>query len=252
MRHWQDINKLADKLADKILDSDAAGADEWVARIREQERFDAQRACRRFAAYRRRKAWRWLGVAATVAVLAGVSLLWTGKEEGQMPLPVAQVIEPGAKKAVLTLADGTVRHLQDSSLVVDGRSGTQEKTLESGEEVKAPAYNTLSVPRGGEFFLTLPDSTRVWLNAESELRFPDRFVGDKRVVFLSGEAYFDVERDEEHPFRVELDGGSVNVLGTEFNVSAYAGEDVAATLVEGSVSFRTQEGGKRSYVLHNT
>ena len=90
------------------------------------------------------------------------------------------------------------------------------------------------VPRGGEFFLELPDGTRVWLNSESKLHFPLRFKGNRREVKLEGEGYFEVMKDATAPFHVLANGADLRVLGTSFNVTTYRGRMVA-TLVEGRV-----------------
>src|SRR5690606_20985095 len=100
---------------------------------------------------------------------------------------------------------------------------------------------TLATPKGGTYQVTLPDGSRVWLNAASALTYPSRFEGNERVVELVGEAYFEVNRrkvDEStfQPFKVISKGQSVEVLGTQFNISAYADEkETRTTLVEGSV-----------------
>ena len=94
-------------------------------------------------------------------------------------------------------------------------------------------YNTIRVPRGNEYHVVLSDNTEVWLNSESELRFPVNFVGGERRVFLKGEAFFAVERDTARPFFVEADEMRLEVLGTSFNVNAYRDNgNLLATLVE--------------------
>lgn len=94
--------------------------------------------------------------------------------------------------------------------------------------------NRLLVPRGGEFNLTLSDGTRVWLNAETELLYPVRFTGEQRIVYLKGEAYFEVTKNQKMPFLVQVEEVSVKVYGTEFNMNTYDG--VETVLVTGSVS----------------
>ncbi|MDE7373910.1 MAG: DUF4974 domain-containing protein, partial [Odoribacter sp.] len=95
----------------------------------------------------------------------------------------------------------------------------------------------LVIPRGSEYRLVLADGSTVWLNSASELEFPEVFGAGERVVRLRGEAYFEVARDEAHPFRVETERLTVKVLGTTFNVAAYEDEAVAtATLVQGAVA----------------
>ena len=96
--------------------------------------------------------------------------------------------------------------------------------------------HTLHVPRGMNKLLVLPDSSRVWLNAESALQYPESFDGMKRrEVYLKGEGYFEVAKDAEHPFMVKTDALETQVLGTSFNVKAYSGSDTQVTLLEGSV-----------------
>ena len=101
---------------------------------------------------------------------------------------------------------------------------------------QANAFNTLSVPAGGQFKVVLADGTRVWLNASSSLHYPLVFGNGKRVVELTGEGYFEVAKDPAHPFEVQVGSSTVQVLGTHFNVNAYADEPVMkVVLAEGSV-----------------
>ena len=96
--------------------------------------------------------------------------------------------------------------------------------------------HTLYIPRGMSKLLVLPDSSKVWLNAESSLRYPESFDGMKqREVYLKGEGYFEVTKDAEHPFIVKTDVLETQVLGTSFNVKAYSGNDTQVTLLDGSV-----------------
>ena len=107
---------------------------------------------------------------------------------------------------------------------------------------ESPIFNTLQIPRGGEYFLTLADGTEVWLNAETEIRYPVQFTGNKRVVYLDGEAYFTVAPDKKKPFTVVSTHASVSVLGTQFNFRAYPDEqDVQTTLVSGSVIMQSEK-----------
>ena len=95
------------------------------------------------------------------------------------------------------------------------------------------------MPRGGEYRFRLPDGSQVWINSASELRFPTRFTGRERVVYASGELYFDVQADAEHPFVVEAGDSRVTVLGTAFNLNTYPEEQqVLTTLVRGAVEFQ--------------
>jgi len=118
-------------------------------------------------------------------------------------------------------------------------------------------YNTVTTPRGGQFQLTLPDGTRVWMNAASSLRYPVAFTGNVRMVELSGEAYFEVAHNAGKPFNVTINSGlaerkgaSVEVLGTHFNVNAYDDEPaVKTTLLEGKVKMRTANNDKTATLI---
>ena len=106
--------------------------------------------------------------------------------------------------------------------------------LKTGEK---ETLNKIIVPTGGEYNLILSDGTRVYLNAESVITFPKYFTGDRREVFLEGEAYFHVTASKEHPFIVKTKDMDVMVTGTEFNVKAYPDEmNVQATLLQGAVT----------------
>lgn len=147
-------------------------------------------------------------------------------------------IFPGSAKACLILPDG-------SRIALNARQDTIRKgnfvnsghTLAYADSgcIKKAQQHVLQIPRGGEYKLVLSDGTRVWLNAETELRYPDYFVGDSREVVLRGEAYFEVVKDAEHPFYVRTAEMLVRVTGTAFNVRAYQNEYTQATLVDGSV-----------------
>jgi ferric-dicitrate binding protein FerR (iron transport regulator) len=106
----------------------------------------------------------------------------------------------------------------------------------SSNSVAAVSFNTLATPRGGQYKVVLADGSEVWLNASSSLRFPTVFTGNQREVELTGEAYFEVAKNKERPFRVKVGDIQVNVLGTHFNINAYADESAVKTsLLEGSV-----------------
>ncbi len=164
-------------------------------------------------------------------------------EIAPLALIQAEQIKPGSNKAMLTLADGSVHDLTASKnlLLNDGGSeikGEGDKLLYTGKKngSKEVKYNTLSVPRGGEFFLQLEDGTKVWLNSETVLRYPAHFNGKERRVELSGEAFFMVAHNKKVPFFVESGEQSVKVLGTEFNISSYKEDPIIyTTLVNGSV-----------------
>ena len=228
----------------------------------EYEKYSSQKAYREFKERRghsgRIRIVRWVAVIAAVWVLAlGVTLWMTfGKKENVAPLPVASKIIPaGEKKATLTLADGTEVHveeitaqiLQEKGMNIEYRNGeiVYHKSEEKTTEV---VYNKLEVPRGGECMIKLDDGTKVWVNAETKLKYPVTFVGDRREVVLEGEAFFDVAKNEK-PFIVKTSFGDVRVLGTAFGISAYASEPESyTTLVRGKVSVE-REGIKPVVIL---
>ncbi|MCC8173680.1 MAG: FecR domain-containing protein, partial [Odoribacter sp.] len=119
-------------------------------------------------------------------------------------------------------------------------------------------YHTLVVPKGGEYKLILPDSTKIWLNSDTRLIYSAQLTDEKREVFLEGEIYLEVSRDDKRPFFVHTHQGSIEVLGTSFNVSAYAQqENTITTLVKGSVEVSTKtekvvlKPGQQAVSLHN-
>ena len=228
----------------------------------EYEKYSSQKAYREFKERRghsgRIRIVRWVAVVAAVWVLAlGVTLWMTfGKKENVAPLPVASKLIPaGEKKATLTLADGmevhveeiTAQILQEKGMNIEYRNGeiVYHKSEEKTTEV---VYNKLEVPRGGECMIKLDDGTKVWVNAETKLKYPVTFVGDRREVVLEGEAFFDVAKNEK-PFIVKTSFGDVRVLGTAFGISAYASEPESyTTLVRGKVSVE-REGIKPVVIL---
>ena len=165
--------------------------------------------------------------------------------------PVAEMVKisPGVTKAELVLADGhkvvlgteTIDSLvseEGVNIVKDGNGVSYLGNKDEGDL----AYNIMRVPRGGEFKVRLQDGTLVYMNSETELKYPVRFVGKERRVYLSGEAYFEVQRDTTKPFIVVMNGNEVRVLGTEFNVRSYEDEKCQfTTLVAGKVLLTTHD-----------
>ena len=144
------------------------------------------------------------------------------------------LLEGGKRIELSTLAKDSI-HGKDGKLLAIDTSGTLICNAEETANAEV-SYQTVIVPRGGEYNLVLSDGTRVRLNADSELRFPSPFTGKERMVYLKGEGYFEVQRDSTAPFRVVANDAIVEVLGTKFNISAYPGNDKSfTTLVSGSV-----------------
>jgi ferric-dicitrate binding protein FerR (iron transport regulator) len=162
-------------------------------------------------------------------------------------------IHPGGRHAVLTLANGQQVILDSARDGVIARQGASRVIKLSNGQLAyrnavfatAPGqvlYNTITTPQGGEYQVTLPDGSRVWLNAASSIRIPTAFVGGIRSVEVTGEAYFEIGEESDKPFVVEMGGAKIEVLGTHFNVNAYPDEGhVKTTLTAGSI--KVSKGG---------
>lgn len=192
----------------------------------------------------------WYAAAAVATLVVALSFYvsnYIAPEEESKAL-----IQPGTQQAQLTLPDGSIIdvHKKEVNVIVDGvqvkykegvlsyQSTVTTQHEEKNVEEQPAKSNELVIPRGGENTVVLADGTTVHLNAGSKLTYPIRFVGKRRTVILEGEAYFDVVADEKRPFVVQTHLGEVVVLGTVFNVNAYADASVCyTTLVRGKVKF---------------
>jgi len=205
--------------------------------------------------------WRKLAAAVAVAAIAGGGywIVRHGSRGAVVPEAQPQVAatkpadaQPGGNRAVLTLSNGQQINLDNSGNGVVASQGNMNVTKlgdgqlaynkASGASAAAALFNTLSTPRAGQFTLTLPDGSKVWLNNASSIRYPVAFTGASREVELNGEAYFEIAKDASHPFRVAVHKAdrtsTIEVLGTSFNIMAYDDEGAErTTLVEGSVRF---------------
>jgi ferric-dicitrate binding protein FerR (iron transport regulator) len=200
----------------------------------------------------RRWVRRAMAAAAVVLLLVGLFQLWrTSRTEVSVQAPVV-IVAPGGNRAVLTLASGQKILLDSAATGVLAEQGnTHVQKLGDGKiayeaggrggdgtrGAVAPLYNTLTTPRGGQYQLTLPDGTKVWLNAASSITYPTAFTGNSRTVEMTGEAYFEVAHDKKRPFTVKAGGQTIQDIGTHFNVNVYADEPAqVTTLLEGAVS----------------
>ena len=173
------------------------------------------------------------------------------------PISVVKPILPGGPKAVLYLSDGQVVDLNQvvDSVIVDRNSGQEivfakdvntlnySQITTSNEEKSELVYNRIEVPRGGEYMLVLSDGTKVWLNSETRLEYPLVFGSNSRDVRLSGEAYFEVTKDEARRFNVQMEEATIEVTGTSFNASCYPEDGWCdAVLESGKINLRTGHG----------
>jgi transmembrane sensor len=189
--------------------------------------------------------------AAIILIIAGSILFYALRQNkpagmGRRPVAISSnELPPGTNKAVLTLSNKSTVVLDDARKGKLAQQGSSEVTrLANGQLIYKPingkaeevVFNTLTTPRGGQFKLTLPDGSDVWLNAASSITYPTAFSGNERKVEITGEAYFEIAHDTRKPFKVALNGMEVKVLGTHFNINGYTDEaNIKTTLLEGSV-----------------
>lgn len=202
---------------------------------------------------------RWIPYAAAITVMLGIGTWWMLNRQPSAVTPATEIttaavpdLPPGKEGALLTLADGRTIVLDslapgaisaDSNNRIMLRQGSLDYAhWQQANGNASTQYNTMQTPRGRQFQLTLPDGTRVWLNAMSSIRFPVTFPGNSREVTITGEAYLEVEKDAARPFIVHSNGITTEVLGTAFNVNAYGDEDATRiTLINGKVLVRDED-----------
>ena len=193
----------------------------------------------------RRMYARWWIAAASILILFGTAAYFTTSRPAKEVIVKNNEIVPGGNKAVLTLANGSSIILED---VENGNLASQgnARVVKTGDilayntdhaDAGSIMYNSVTTPKGGQYRIVLSDGSHVWLNAASSIRFPTTFPNNERVVELTGEGYFEIEKNAAAPFKVKLeDGAEVEVLGTHFNIMAYKDEaENRTTLLEGSV-----------------
>ncbi|QIL40350.1 DUF4974 domain-containing protein [Pedobacter sp. HDW13] len=191
-----------------------------------------------------------LAIAATVLLAIGTSIYFglDKQKTEHRQLVVVNDIAPGSNTATLTLANGKKINLAAlNNGQIASQSGIRISKTADGQLVyesianetdpgSQPEFNTIEVPVGGQWQVILPDRSKVWLNALSSITYPLHFTGKERNVKISGEAYFEVAHNPKMPFKVHSNGQTVEVLGTHFNIMAYADEKLMkTTLLEGAV-----------------
>jgi transmembrane sensor len=205
-----------------------------------------------------RRAVRW-AVAAMLLVIAGTGAYIISRRNEKPVIPAAQYkgdVNPGHIGAVLHLSNGATIALdstQDGTVARQGNISAvkvngQLSYTGSNEEV---LYNDVTTEKGRQWQLTLPDDTKVWLNAASSIHYPLTFTGPERIVEITGEAYFEVAHNARQPFKVKAGGQLITDMGTSFNVNVYTDEPVFRTTVtEGMVSIGNinLKGGKQAVI----
>jgi hypothetical protein len=236
------FNEFKNKSAENIIKNQ--NFDLSKARIALQREFKIKR---RFTNRKRM----WLA-AASIIILLGLSfiLFFSNVDKIQSKenyIAQFKIYNPGNSKAILSTSEGEKIILKKDApvkMLIEKDGTTLQIKGESLSYKKRPgnsniiAYNTIEVPRNGEFSILLSDGTIVWLNSESKLTYPVTFSGNTRKVYLEGEAYFEVAKDENKKFIVTTEKSILEVKGTTFNMKAYKGEVNITTLVEGSVNLR--------------
>ncbi len=257
LKNWRESAPEHEALFKRV--SDTRNLADYMEEVRKFDKQDGwTMLSRRMKAARRRAILlRWSRYAA-IFLLPVVLTIWIYSNQKTAQQSVAQQVReqpakilPGERKAILTLADGEIVDLKGADdKVMEEKDGTainidsmalNYQSLAKDKKSMEEIFNKVEIPRGGEYSLQLSDGTRIYLNSMSSLRFPVCFVGERRVVELEGEAYFNVVKSSK-PFIVKVNQMEIEVLGTDFNISAYQGEDCQATLVNGSVKVHTATG----------
>lgn len=187
--------------------------------------------------------------AAAVILLVSAGTWFWYHQRSSPPVVIQQPKEilPGSNKATLTLADGSTVTLDSNGkqVIAQGNTAVRQQNgqltyVAGANNTHTETFNTLTTPRGGQFKVTLPDGSQVWLNAASSLRYPTVFTGKERTVTLQGEAYFEVAENARQPFVVIASDMTVKALGTAFNINAYKDEEtINTTLLEGKVQVQS-------------
>lgn len=258
---WDDIEQKADetvvRVVREVLGEKFGTADPDVEHIarellmndtleKEHERcgkYDYQKAFKYMSRGRSRKiGWSIWAVACMVCIVVGFVFMLKKSPDNEGVITLAKEERPG-NQVMLYLGNGEIVALDDTNSlhiqekgqqieVANGKVTYGDNVEYKGQEV---VYNVLSVPQCAEYQVVLADGTKVWLNSDSELKYPVSFSGETRQVFVKGEAYFEVAKDSLHPFVVKNGKVDIRVLGTSFNIRAYQDSSIYTTLVSGSV-----------------
>jgi ferric-dicitrate binding protein FerR (iron transport regulator) len=251
LQQWVDQDPANATLYKKMLDDHTL-----IDKLDDYGRFDTTRAWNsvsttlfktKVIALNARKLLRYAAVFVPFAILISVGYYWWDQQYNALA-KVDETFTPWEPKATLILANGKKLNLQREKTTTFKDGGAhlknQDETLtySSAKEMKEAeqlVYHTLLTPKGGNYRLTLSDGTEVWLNANTSITYPVRFTDSTREVFLTGEAFFDVQHNGK-PFIVSTQETNIRVLGTSFNVFAYENEPyTSTTLVDGSVKLST-------------
>lgn len=240
---WLSADENHRRLYDEIANSGNIGRE--LSRMDSVDRSTAMHSMTRRLNASRRPAHmlRWLSAAAALLIAVGVAtFVYFGNADSDTITTIQpSQISHGSTRTFIYLDNG-----QRISLGNDINADRQALTSIGKSHYEGTI--TMRTPRGGEFAMTLPDSTEVWLNAESSISYPTTFNPQLRKVAVTGEAYFKVRHSSSWPFEVEVEGQTARVLGTEFNINAYDKANILTTLFSGSLAV-SATGGKQGFVL---
>lgn len=234
-----------------MLARQLSGTDLLEEEAARREKYDYLQAFQQIHRLKRRLHFRYIAAAAAVLVVAlgSVGIWW----ETRKGTPIGTEYPSGSHQVTLRLSDGRTVALPDQETlqVEDGdktikvqNGGVNYAARPTGKAEKSGRSHTLSVPRSAEYRLVLADGTRVHLNAASQLKYPVSFSGEKREVYLQGEAWFEVAEDVSRPFYVHAEGVQIRVYGTRFNVNTYKFNTIETVLVEGSIGIQAEGEGQ--------
>lgn len=226
----------------EVPDLDAGKADIIASSILDADRSGRKKPVKR---------WLYLAAAACTIIAVSISFFYMNRSKPAVQLAGKDLRNslPGYNKATLVLGNGKTVQLDsaDQQMIQQGNTIIKSQAghllyAAANEPVEA-LFNTLITPKGGQYHITLPDKTEVWLNAASSLHYPVTFTGNERIVELQGEGYFEVAKDAGKPFYVRTGNTTVQVVGTHFNIMAYENEQTIRTsLLEGAVKVITPKG----------
>lgn len=270
---YEDALKLAKELSENILKNPQDGDIEYYKeRKKNLSQINQERAWSKLWFRRQRVQIIGVASAALIALLLSLIIFIPAKQQNSDKAVMLSNLLPVKGMVTLELSSGEIVDLDSNSNLAERLSGIivdaneneityaevdrdessaneiykERKDTDKGKRERAVEYNELSIPKGRSYSVVLSDGSRVWLNAQSKIKYPVRFSKNERRVYVSGEAYFEVVKDDKTPFLVETSDYSVKVLGTRFNVNAYPDERVGVTtLVSGSISIPSAEGADR-------
>ena len=200
----------------------------------------------------------YIKIAAVLVIALGTWFVFQNQEPTVL---YTEILKPKSEAITLEMEDGSIQiiNLAESKTIINsagevvGSTTTNGLVYDSKNGSKKISYNTLKIPFGKKFQLQLADGTKVFLNSGTSFRFPTAFPDHgNRTVFLSGEVFFDVAKDRNHPFQIKTHEMQIEVLGTKFNVNSYENDVLNhVVLVEGKVALNEEKAAGQSTVYLN-